>query len=486
MRREGEPPPRVRERASERSARMPVESKFDGIVDSDDEAESAPPRVPVRAPVQRAPAAHGNHDDALELRFKVGDRVLCNYQGKFRLGVITMTHYAMSLRDNALPYQIRLLDGCNSLAFCRIDDDSAIRRAPPDAKPQADDKPRFNFGDRVEVQYTLGGVQGFQGWYPAWVTQHWYTEKVADGTRWGAVLVEGEWLIKAPYQVRFADRELNGERDLVYVWQDTDLFIRKLPQQPPRPVLRFGVGVAVESFFPEGGGWMAGKIKRHWWSHPAADLRMPLTEYHEGRVLLVAPYQIELEDGSLIWAPRDDDTSIRAPLLTGEAETGETSAGETVRGPPAEAQGATARSPDTARVPETAWLLDRARIEGPTAATQPGVRTPTQAPTPPAEMAQLIGENYHPTARPVSVARPALTAPSPSLFQPTLVATPPPPLALPTSGGAPRQPLPSARAPLPLPSAPPPLPLVPPQSSKPLLDYDFQPNCHYLPVTTRR
>ena len=70
--------------------------------------------------------------------FKVGDRVLCKYQGKFRLGVITMTHYAMSLRDNALPYQIRLLDGCNSLAFCRIDDDSAVRRAPPDAAPHSD------------------------------------------------------------------------------------------------------------------------------------------------------------------------------------------------------------------------------------------------------------------------------------------------------------------------------------------------------------
>jgi len=479
----------MRERA-ERSAKMPVDdSKFDSIVDSDDEAESArrpaPPRAPVQAPVQRAPAAHSNHDDALKLRFKVGDRVLCNYQGKFRLGVITMRHYAMSLREIALPYQIRLLDGCNSLAFCRFDDDSAVRRAPPDAKPQADDEPRFKFGERVEVQYTLGGVQGVQGWYPAWVTQHWYTEKVADGTRCGAVLVEGEWLIKAPYQVRLSDREVDGGRDLIYVWQDTDVFIRKLPQQPPRPALRFGVGDAVESFFPEGGGWMAGKIKRHWWSHPAADLRMPLTEYHEGRVLLVAPYQIELDDGCLIWAPRDDDTSIRAPsraraaLLTGEAETDETSAGETGRGPPAEAQGATAHVTDTVR------LLDRARIEEQSAATQAGVRTRKHAPTPPAEMALLLGENYHPTARPVSVARPAPTAPSPSLFQPTLVATPPPPLALPASGGAPRQPLPSACAPLPLPSAPPPLPLVPPQSSKPLLDYDFQPNCHYLPVTTR-
>ena len=69
-----------------------------------------------------------------------------------------MRHYAMSLREIALPYQIRLLDGCNSLAFCRLDDDSAVRRAPPDAKPQADDEPRFKFGDRVEVQYTLGGV----------------------------------------------------------------------------------------------------------------------------------------------------------------------------------------------------------------------------------------------------------------------------------------------------------------------------------------
>ena len=86
---------------------------------------------------------------------------------------------------------------------------------------------------------------------------------------------------------------------------------KRPPSLAKRPKLRFGVGDRVEC---NAGSWMAGSVVALWYSEPG----WPTSR--------VAPYQVELDDGRLIYAPADAERLIRAEpgsmladILSGEA-----------------------------------------------------------------------------------------------------------------------------------------------------------------------
>jgi hypothetical protein len=79
---------------------------------------------------------------------------------------------------------------------------------------------------------------------------------------------------------------------------------------PPRPQLRFEIGERVECRIGPHPvkGWAAGRVIKHFYSEPNWPPNM------------VAPYQIALHDGRLIFAPADNDNVIRrrAPAAEGD------------------------------------------------------------------------------------------------------------------------------------------------------------------------
>ena len=240
-------------------------------------------------------------------RFAVGDYVRAHYEGRYELGIVTQLHYSHPLvfGGEVLPYQVRLL-GTNTLICARVDQDSMVRRAAP----PVDTPPRFRYGDRVQVKFAGDGT-----WTDAWITQLLYTQPADSLTRPYTRRAEdtGEIIIMAPYQVRLATHTAAGNL-LHFVPIDDDSMIRRVVQEPPRPALRFVVGTGVECFTD--GGWAPGRVVRQWYTHVETDLRKKLTEYRpelpEGqRIVLCAPYQIALENGRLIYAPYDDDGTIR-------------------------------------------------------------------------------------------------------------------------------------------------------------------------------
>ena len=80
-----------------------------------------------------------------------------------------------------------------------------------------------------------------------------------------------------------------------------DLKRAKLAPRPPTDVkLRFGLGARVECAM--GFGWLPGQVVALW--------------YHEEEMPagFISPYQVELDNGNVIYTPGDEDTSIRAQL----------------------------------------------------------------------------------------------------------------------------------------------------------------------------
>ena len=85
-----------------------------------------------------------------------------------------------------------------------------------------------------------------------------------------------------PYQVKLHDGQL------IYAPDDDDSCIRKLNRE-----LRFDIGAKVQCWYNE--KWEVGHVVQH-------DYEEPHGVFH--------PYQIELHDDVLIYAPRDDDEYI--------------------------------------------------------------------------------------------------------------------------------------------------------------------------------
>lgn len=75
---------------------------------------------------------------------------------------------------------------------------------------------------------------------------------------------------------------------------------------PPADVdLRFGPDDRVECFVGKPDGWLGGRIAQMWYREPS---------FPAG---FIAPYQVELDDGRLIFAPEDSERCIRAEIGKG-------------------------------------------------------------------------------------------------------------------------------------------------------------------------
>ena len=207
------------------------------------------------------------------LRFDVGDRVECQVgDDTWKTGEVVKLWY----RDDdtfedgyVVPYQVLLDDG--DLIFAPTDEEYCIRKTNQKQK-----KPlRFDVGDMVECK-----VEG--GWISGMVASTHYRErdfKLSDRT--------------VPYQVKLTEAAYAGE--YVYAPMDNDLYIRRGIK--PR---RFKANDRVLCRLGED-NWQPGYI-----------LETNCRD-EDGTII---PYNVQLDDGDLCWAPEDDDSYIRKSSTT--------------------------------------------------------------------------------------------------------------------------------------------------------------------------
>ena len=120
--------------------------------------------------------------------------------------------------------------------------------------------------------------------------ENWATGKVI-----GHLYREKKWPAhrRAPYQV-----QIENDGPTIFVPADIDTCVRT--------TLRFALNAVVECYLGEYRGWAIGVVVKHYHSEPS---------WEPGRWV---PYQIKLEESvfdgkdTLLWAPVDDDTCVRA------------------------------------------------------------------------------------------------------------------------------------------------------------------------------
>ncbi len=122
----------------------------------------------------------------------------------------------------------------------------------------------FAAGDRVQIRKSDG----------------WYQASVVD-----------TYVVDASGRAHCYLCKLDGSGDNVFIPRDRPTHI--LEAFDGGKELRFGVGEEVACVFES--GWKVGRVVSHWWEDPDGSWW---------------PYQVRLNDGSLIYAPSDDNESI--------------------------------------------------------------------------------------------------------------------------------------------------------------------------------
>ena len=136
--------------------------------------------------------------------------------------------------------------------------------------------PRFPLGAVVECRL------GEEKWLAGTVIGHFYRENKWPENR------------RAPYQVK-----IENDGPTIFVPADKDECVRS--------TLRFPLEAVVECYIGEERGWVLGVVVKHYHREPS---------WEPSRWV---PYQIRLEEeepgatgATLLWAPVDDDTCVRA------------------------------------------------------------------------------------------------------------------------------------------------------------------------------
>jgi len=162
-----------------------------------------------------------------------------------------------------------------------------------DEEPKPDSSAyRFQVGDQVEAMVHPGK------WASGVISQHNYTEPG----------------VRAPYQI------LLDSGSYVYAPADHSDLVRKstlvnsVQQSSAGPAYRFKVGDVVEAYV-EDGGWQKGKIH-------ATDYTEPT--FTDGKVV---PYQIQLDNGTLVYAEDDGADLVRSCACSTAAAVQQSAAG---------------------------------------------------------------------------------------------------------------------------------------------------------------
>jgi len=209
-----------------------------------------------------------------ELRFNVGDRVDCHMgDDTWASGTIIMTNWENDMGD-IFPYRIRLDNGM--ITYAPVDMDDCIKRS----STHAVDVNVFKVGSRVEC--LRNGI-----WSIGTVTnrhQSW---------------LEDDPVGSAPYYIRF---DSQPGISAFFLGPASGIKSSKAEQMMDAE-LRFGVGDRVECSVGDDRQnvrkWLPGTIIKTHYKEPT---------FGDG---FVAPYQIRLDIGRLIYAPADEDSTIR-------------------------------------------------------------------------------------------------------------------------------------------------------------------------------
>jgi len=212
-----------------------------------------------------------------ELRFNVGDRVDCNIEDNTCLsGTVIMRNWEDDTGD-IFPYRIRLDD--NWITYAPVDTDNCIKRS----STLAVDVDAFKVGSRVEC--LRNGT--------------WSTGTV---TKCHPYWLDDDPVGSAPYYIRFDSQPGISE---FFLGPANGIKSSKV-EQTTDAELRFNVGDRVECAVgsprdqnSNSRRWLPGTIVKQWYS-----------EVTFGDNFL-APYQIRLDIGRLIYAPADEDVTIR-------------------------------------------------------------------------------------------------------------------------------------------------------------------------------
>ena len=151
------------------------------------------------------------------------------------------------------------------------------RQPPFDPHREDCPTPRFKVGDVVDCR------TGGDTWRRGVVNQVWWRND-DGGEDWPKYF----W---TPYQMKLNGVE--GKGALIYSPVDMDEAIRKAP--------RFQVGQKVEARVDD--GWEEGVIMKLWPSQRETSGMFGFD--------VISPYIISLHDGSVVYAPADDDCSVR-------------------------------------------------------------------------------------------------------------------------------------------------------------------------------
>jgi len=238
-------------------------------------------------------------DPPAVLRFKIGTRVLCKVSAepeKWEPGVVIASDFPLPTNANlTMPYQIKLDEG--RVIFAPVDQDSYIRIDPDregeemsvEALNMITGKLRFKEGDLVECKIRPVPETWARGTITKTKIPHPQNDK-----------------IKVPYEIL-----LHQNNAKIYAPADSDDVIRKVSQsgdsnnkeaEPPKhtlPTYRFDVGTRVECKMHAAEEiWESGVVMA--------------TNFYSGVPNTPTyPYQIKLDSGKAIVAPKDDDSVIR-------------------------------------------------------------------------------------------------------------------------------------------------------------------------------
>jgi len=212
-----------------------------------------------------------------KLRFEVGVRVYCNVGNSWQKGTVVNTHFrdVRFTMNRLMPYQVKLDVG--QVIVAPMDSDVVIRAIDGDEENPKDVAVRV-----VMARVSLLSLEDRK----ARKTELEATKAPANAAAMATMSPKEQ----IAYKERVGIAELTGALEY--------RFLSQLAQNSTKGALRFKIGTRVACNVNH--KWMPGAVVALHYREPSWDLTR------------VVPYQIQLDAGPLIYAPLDDDSTIKA------------------------------------------------------------------------------------------------------------------------------------------------------------------------------